>query len=87
VAINMAKRLSSQHFTVISSFVALGHEQIEGQAFWALRGSGRPSFFGAPIRNTCGGALEGNVIEGSSISVVTVANRRCEIESRSTIAP
>jgi hypothetical protein len=33
VAINMAKRVSSQHFTVISSFVALCHEQVEGQAF------------------------------------------------------
>jgi hypothetical protein len=29
----MAKRVSSQHFTVISSFVALCHEQVEGQAF------------------------------------------------------
>ena len=81
----MAKRLSSQHFTVISSFVALCHEQVKGKPFdHSAARADRVSW--CSHQKHLWWCSEGNVMEGLSISVVTVANRHCEIESRSTIA-
>ena len=82
----MAKPLSSQHFTVISSFIGFVHpNRLKGKPFDHSAARADRVSLCSHQKHLC--VLEENVMEGLSVSVVTVANRHCEIESRSTIAP